>query len=125
MMSSMRILVAVIALLITAPAGATTLKDFNAKPDKEQSACVANFIDKMTTDLREKNPVLATDIRNWFAVKADGKPLSEGMEKLAIELATVEIQARDGRADLSKIQVESVIMYVVRQKFAAARSAPK
>jgi hypothetical protein len=44
-------------------AQAMNLKDFNAKPDKEQSACVAAFIDKMATDLRAKNPQLATDIR--------------------------------------------------------------
>jgi hypothetical protein len=119
----MRTLIAVIVLAVCAQA--TTLKDFNARPPAERSAFVASFIDKMTTDLREKNPGLATEIRNWFAVKADGKPLSEGMEKLAIELGAVEIQAREGRADLSKIQLESVIMYVVRQRFAPAESAKK
>jgi hypothetical protein len=46
------------------------------------------------------------------------------MEKLAIELGAVEIQAKDGRADLSKIQLESVIMWVVKQKF-APQSAQK
>jgi hypothetical protein len=72
----------------------------------------------MTTDLRAKNEPLATDIRNWFAVKADGKPLSEGMERLFVELAAIDIQAKDGKADLSKIQLESVIVWVVKQKFA-------
>lgn len=113
----MRVLIAVLALIVSAQA--TSLKDFNARTPAERSAFVASFIDKMTTDLREKNPELAQNIRNWFAIKAEGKPLSEGMEKLAIELGAVEIQAREGRADLSKIQLESVIVWVVKQKFPA------
>jgi hypothetical protein len=56
----MRTLIAVIVLAVSAQA--ISLKEFNAKPDKEQSAYVAGFIDKMTTDLREKNPQLAQDI---------------------------------------------------------------
>jgi hypothetical protein len=96
---------------------AINLKDFNAKPDKEQSAYIADFIDKMTTDMRAKNEKLATDIRNWFAVKAEGKPTSEGAERLAVELAVIELQAKAGKADLSKIQLESVIVWVVKQKF--------
>ena len=43
--------------------------------------------------------------------------LSEGMERLNVELGTVEIQAKDGKADLSKVQLESVIVWVVKQKF--------
>jgi hypothetical protein len=120
----MRTLVVVLMLAISAGTiQATTLKDFNAKTKSEQSACVADFIDKMTTDLRARNEPLAIEIRNWFAVKAEGKPLSEGMEKLMIELAAVEIQAKDGRADLSKIQLESVIMWVVKQKFPPPQQA--
>jgi len=98
-------------------AQAMSLKDFNAKPDKEQAVYVGDFIDKMTTDLRAKNPQLAIDIRNWFAVKPVGKPLSEGMERLGVELGALEILAHDGKVDLSKIQVEGVIVKVVKDKF--------
>jgi hypothetical protein len=117
-MIAMRILAAIFVLLISAAgARATTLQDFDARTPAEQSATVANYIDKMTTDLRAKNPQLAGDIRNWFAVKAAGKPVSEGMERLYVELTAIDLQARDGKADLSKIQLENVIVYVVKQKF--------
>jgi hypothetical protein len=119
----MRTLIAVIVLAVSAQA--ISLKDFNAKPDKEQSAYVATFIDKMTTDIRAKNEPLAIDIRNWFAVKAEGKPLSEGMERLFVQLAALDIQAKDGRVDLSKIQLESVIVWVVKQKFPPPAQTPK
>jgi hypothetical protein len=104
-------------ILISAQAQAMNLKDFNAQPGKEQSAYIATFIDKMTTDLREKNPDLAQNIRTWFAQKREGKPSSEGMERLFVELTAIELQAKDGKADLSKIQLESVIVYLVKQKF--------
>ncbi len=119
----MRTLIAVILLAVSAQA--ISLKDFNAKPDKEQSAYVATFIDKMTTDIRAKNEPLAIDIRNWFAVKAEGKPLSEGMERLFVELAALDIQAKEGKVDLSKIQLESVIVWVVKQKFPAPAQQAK
>ena len=114
----MRNLVIFLVLLLSAGAAeATSLKDFNAKPDKEQAVCVSDFIDKMTTDMRAKNPQLAQDIRNWFAVKPAGKATSDGMERLFVELTAIELQARDGKADLSKIQLESVIVWVVKEKF--------
>jgi soluble cytochrome b562 len=113
--SAMRTLVAVIVLAVSAQA--ISLKEFNAKTSSEQSAFVAGFVDKMTTDLRAKNPQLAQDMRNWFAVKPEGKPTSEGMERLYVELTAIELQAKEGKADLSKIQLESVIVWVAKQKF--------
>ena len=112
--SGMRFLLAFLALI---PIQAMSLKDFNARPAADRSAYVADFIDKMTTDLRAKNPELAQSIRTWFAEKPEGKTLSEGMERLNVELGAVEIQAKDGKADLSKVQLESVIVWVVKQKF--------
>jgi hypothetical protein len=110
----MRFLLAFLAMI---PRQAMGLKDFDAKPAADRAAYVADFIDKITTDLRAKNPELAQSIRRWFAEKAAGKTPSEGMERLNVELGAAEIQAQQGKADLSKIQLESVIVYVVKQKF--------
>ena len=66
----MRFLLAFLALI---PIQAMSLKDFNARPAADRSAYVADFIDKMTTDLRAKNPELAQSIRTWFAEKPEGK----------------------------------------------------
>src|SRR5580765_6441151 len=68
--SGMRFLLALIALI---PLQAMSLKDFNAKPAADRSAYVADFIDRMTTDLRAKNEKMANAIRDWFAVKQEGK----------------------------------------------------
>ena len=34
----------------------------------------------------------------------------KGMERLIVELGAIEIQAKDGKVDLSKVQLESVIV---------------
>ena len=115
----MRLLLAFAFVLI--PIDAMSLKDFNAKPASEQSAYVASFIEKMTNDLATKNPQLAGDIRDWFSRKPAGKPLSEGIEKLYVQLTAAELRAKDGKADLSKIELESVIVWVVKQKFPPQR----
>src|SRR5438128_1722169 len=84
LLSAMRLFLAFAFVLI--PMQAMSLKDFNARPAADRSAYVADFIDKMTTDLRAKNPELAQSIRTWFADKPAGKTLSEGMERLNVEL---------------------------------------
>lgn len=119
----MKTLIAVIMLVVSAQA--TSLKDFNAKPDKEQAAYVAGFIDKMASDIAKKNPQLADNIRDYFTRKMEGKPVSEGMERLYVELAATEIQAKQGKVDLSKIQLESVIVWVVKQKFPPPAAAQR
>ena len=111
----MRFLIALVFALI--PLQAMSLKDFNAQEPKDQAVYVVNFIEKMTSDLGAKNPQLAQDIRDWFAKKAAGKPVSAGMERLYVELGAIELQAKDGKADLSKIQLEGVIVFVIKQKF--------
>jgi len=113
--SGMRLLLGFALVMI--PMQAMSLKDFNAKAPAEQSSYVASFIEKMSGDLGAKNPELGQAIRDWFTKKAAGKPVSEGMEKLYVELTALELQARDGKADLSKLQLESVIVYLVKQKF--------
>ena len=75
------------------------------------------FLEKMTYDLGQKNPKLALDIKDYLVVKQQGKPFSEGLEKVSVELAAVENMAKQGKADLSKIQIESIIVYVVKEKF--------
>ena len=106
-----------LALFVLMTAQAMSLKDFNAKSAHDQSVYVVDFIEKMTADIGAKNPQLKQDIRDWFSRKQDGKPYSEGLEQLYTELGALEILARDGKVDLMKIQVEGVVVKVVKDKF--------
>ena len=106
-----------LAFFVLMTAQAMSLKDFNTKPTHDRSVYVVDFIEKMTGDLGAKNPQLAQDIRAWFSQKQDGKPFSAGLEKLYVELGALESLAQEGKVDLSKIQVEGVIVKVVKDKF--------
>jgi soluble cytochrome b562 len=106
-----------LAFFVLMTAQAMSLKDFNTKPTHDQSVYVVDFIEKMTADLGAKNPQLGQDIRDWFSRKQEGKPFSEGLERLYVELGALEILAHDGKVDLTKIQVEGVIVKVVKDKF--------
>lgn len=86
-------------------------------PSADQSTYMIGFLEKMTDDLSQKNPKLAQDIKDYFVRRQSGKPYSEGLEKVYVELASVETLAKKGKADLSRIQVESIVVYVVKQKF--------
>ena len=99
--------------------GATTVGAHEKMSAEDRSQLVAGFVDKMTTDLRTKNPDLAQGIRNWISVKQPAKDLPEGNERLLVELVTIEGQAKDGRVELSRIQLESVIVYIVKPEILA------
>jgi hypothetical protein len=106
-----------LAFFVLMTAQAMSLKDFNTKPTHDQSVYVVDFIEKMTADLGAKNPQLAQDIRDWFSRKQEGKPFSAGLERLYVELGALESLAHDRKVDLTKIQVEGVIVKVVKDKF--------
>jgi soluble cytochrome b562 len=108
---------AFLAFFVLMTAQAMSLKDFSTKPTHDQSVYVVDFIEKMTADLGAKNPQLAQDIRDSFSRKQDGKPFSAGIEHLYVELGALESLAHDGKIDLTKIQVEGVIVKVVKNKF--------
>jgi hypothetical protein len=106
-----------LAFFVLVTAQAMSLKDFNTKPTHDQSLYVVDFIEKMTADIGAKNPQLAQDIRGWFSSTQEGKPFSAGLERLYVELGALESLAHDGKVDLTKIQVEGVIVKVVKDKF--------
>jgi soluble cytochrome b562 len=123
-MSVVAAILGVISLL-PAPASAKSVQDFEAMAPADQSAYMIGFLEKMTGDLGQKNPKLAQDIRDYFVRKQPGKPFSEGFEKVSVELAAVDTMAKQGKADLSKIQIESIHVSVVKQKFPPPETAHK
>jgi hypothetical protein len=118
----MRLLIAALTLsFLMFPARAMSLTEFEAKPTHDRATYVVDFVEKSTAGLYEKNPQMAQAIRNWFSKVQDGKPFSEGIEKLGVELTALDLLGKEGKADLSKIQVEGVIVKVIKDKFPPQR----
>jgi hypothetical protein len=118
----MKTLIALALVLCAAPAYAMSVQDWEALPSAQQSSYIGDYIEKMTADIGTSNPDMAQAIRNYFS-EANGKPVSEGAETLYVELTALDNRAKDGRADLSKVQLEAVIVWVVKRKFAPAMAA--
>jgi hypothetical protein len=60
---------------------------------------------------------MAQAIRTWFVRKPEGMPVSEGVEKLSAELSALDAVAKEGKANLERIQIEGVIVKVIKDKF--------
>lgn len=94
-----------------------SLQEFHAKSDREQGVFVSDFILKMRNDVATKDPALAQAIWTYFLHKQDGKPISDGAEALLTEELKVDALVEQGKADPTKIPIEGLIVYVVKQKF--------
>jgi hypothetical protein len=119
----MKTIIALALVLCAAPAYAMSVKDWEALPDARQAAYIGDFIEKMTADIGTSNPDNARAIRNYFSETTNGKPVSDGVETLYVEIGALEDRAEAGRVDLSKVELESVIVWVVKRKFAPAAAA--
>jgi soluble cytochrome b562 len=106
------------AILMTAgPAYAVSVRDYAAMSAQDQTNIVVAFVNKMTGDLNATNPQLSKNIHDFFFVKPQGKDFAEGMLNLSVEEAALESLAKEGKVDLSKIEIEGVIVKVVKEKF--------
>lgn len=119
MLPTLKTLVGLSLFVACLHARATTLQEFRAKSDKDQASLVSDYILKMRTDIATKDPELARAIWAYFSDKPDGKPIPLGFEDLLREELKVDALAKQGKADLSKIQIEGMIVYVVKQHFKA------
>ncbi len=105
------------ATIMAAPAHAMSITDFKTRNNHDQTIIMTDFIDKMTGDLRVNNPQLAHNIHDYFFVTPAGEKFAEGLLRFEAELSALERAAKEGKVDLSKIEIEGVIVKVVKDKF--------
>lgn len=113
-----------LSMLAPAAASAKSVKDYEAMPIHDRSEYVISYLEKVTYDLSKVNPVLAKEIKDYFVVTPAGKDFPEGIDKFEIELAALDDRAKQGKADLSDIQVESILVWIIKQKFPPEKNRP-
>jgi len=107
-------------LLIAGPATlahATTLQEFQAQSPEAQGRFISRAVNVLATKVQAQNPQLGRAIVEYFANAPHEHEPSPGIADLMVQVMAAERLATEGKADLSKIQVESMIAYVVRQHF--------
>lgn len=108
-------------LLTPLTASALTVKDWLATSDADQRSFVADSIETLVTSIAKTDSNKAQQVHDWFIQKQAGKPFSEGLEKLYVEIGALQELAGEGKIDLSAIKVEGVIIKVVKDKFASQK----
>ena len=93
--------------------------------DSSPSASVHFLVVLWQVFRHRKNARLPVELDFVRRPEAAGKPFSEGLEKVSVEFFAVDNMAKQGKADLSKIQIESIVVYVVKQKFPPPMAAQK
>jgi len=88
-------------------AAALSVKDWKAQPRQQQSYYVADFIARFTGEIAKTNPTVSQAIHDWFYVVPQGHAVSDGIIHFEAEIGALNDWAKEGKADLSKIQIEA------------------
>lgn len=108
----------ILALLVALPAqGAISLKDWEKKSNADQLSYLGFCVVGLAAEVAKTDPALAFKIKNWYSEKPAGHNYSDGMNALLARILQLEDQAKEGKADLSKFQVEDIVYSVTAEKF--------
>jgi hypothetical protein len=105
----------VAALLMPFTASATSIRQYENESRTRQSEIVATAIDKIVADVAKVNPDISKAIHNYFYVIPKGQPESPGLIAFAGDLNAAEDAADKGKVDLDKIQIEGLLLGIVKR----------
>jgi hypothetical protein len=103
-----------VMLLIPLPSSAMSVRQYESKTKQERAEVVASAIDKIVADVAKADPGLSEAIRKYFYVIPQGQPESPGLLAFGAELVAVEELAAKGKLDLEKVQIEGILLDVVK-----------
>ena len=114
-----RSLISLLLASFASIAHATTLQEFQAKSPEAQGQVVSSFVSALADKQMAQNPQLGRAIVAYFAHSPNDHEPPPGVADLMVQVLAADRLAKQGKADLSKIQVEAMIVYVVREHFKA------
>jgi hypothetical protein len=106
-------------------AWALSVRDYENAPKAEQADKVVNAIDKIVADVARVNPDLSRAIHDYFYVIPKGQPESPGLIAFEGDLLAVERAADQGKADRDKMQIEGILLGVVKRDIVNKQSEKK
>ena len=102
-------------LLAPSSAWALSVRDYENATKEQQADSVANAIDKIIADVAKVDPALSRAIHDYFYIIPKGQPESPGLIAFEGDLLAVERAADHGRADRDKMQIEGILLGVVKR----------
>lgn len=114
----------IFALIAALPAAALSLKDWKAKTDREQKEFLSATFARLVIAAGKTDPTLAQKITSFYGDKAPGARYPQGYLDLTARIARLEQQAKADRSvDLSKIQIEDLILQTTAEHFGVSYAA--
>ena len=110
--------------LLPIPAAALSVSEFDSKTRDQQTEFLVKAVDKIVADVARVNPALSRAIHDYFDVTPPGKNGPPGMIAFAGELGAVEDLADKGKMDLKKVQIEGILLDIVKTDV-VAKQKPK
>jgi len=110
---------AVLALaFVCVPAHALSMKDYEAKSDADKLRYLQTCIGNLVNEVANADRPLSLKIRSYYYDKAPGRQYPEGTYDLLGRIVGLEQQAaKDKSIDLSRIEVEDVVLRTTAAKF--------
>jgi hypothetical protein len=118
----------ILALMLTAAAPAPaapaqdkyvpmSVKDWEARSDTVQILYVSSFVALIANSEAHTYNVTPDQIRAWFSQKKAPYNVSEGFTTVMAGTRLLDLQAKNGAVDLSKIYIEDVVQWALNMKF--------
>lgn len=118
--------VALASILAAVPARALSLKDWEAKSNRDQIEYLSASFARLVIAVGKTDQPLAQKIRSYYGDKVPGAKYPEGFLDLQAQIGRLENQAKTDRSvDLSKIEIEDVILRTTAVKFGNSNPALK
>ena len=102
---------AVASLMAPLVASATSVNDYEHQTIDQKLDTLDAAVAKIVTNMAAVNPDLSKAIDNFFNVTPPGKPAPEGFVRFEEE---VEAAEKSGTMDLNKLQIETIIVDVIK-----------
>lgn len=106
---------AAVTLLTPFQVSALSVRQFDSEPREEQTEYVFKAVDKIVADVAKVNPELSKAIHDYFEVTPPGQDEPPGLLAFAGDLGAVEDSANQGKIDLDKVQIEGILLGIIKR----------
>src|SRR5665213_2971546 len=93
-------------------ADAMSVRQYESEPIKQRAAEASNAIQKIIDDVAKVNPALAQAIHDYFT--PSDHSTAQGLIDFEGGLSAVDNLAAQGKLDLDKVQIEGILLDVVK-----------
>jgi hypothetical protein len=109
---------ALASLLAAVPARALSLKDWEAKSDRDQINYLGACVMGLVAGVEKTDRPLALRIKSYYGDKAPGQKYTDGTGALLTSIFSLLNQAKtDRRVDPAKIEIEDIVLRTTAEKF--------